>query len=108
MGKKLRDDEISFCGCMGLGCVTSALVGVALAVVVFGSLRTFVFSRAPRPVASALQFGQPAPENAGGARTVLGILLGIGLGWLVGWGIFWPLLLIAIGLLVLWRAFIRR
>ena len=36
------------------------------------------------------------------------ILLGIGLGWLVGWGIFWPLLLIAIGLLVLWRAFSRR
>ena len=36
------------------------------------------------------------------------ILLGIGLGWLIGWSIFWPLLLIAIGLLVLWRAFIRR
>lgn len=40
---------------------------------------------------------------------VLGfIFLGIGLGWIIGWGIFWPLLLIALGLLILWRAFARR
>lgn len=36
------------------------------------------------------------------------IFLGIGLGWLIGWGIFWPLILIALGLLLLWRAFVRR
>jgi hypothetical protein len=36
------------------------------------------------------------------------ILLGIGLGGMIGWGVFLPLLLIALGLLVLWRAFARR
>ena len=36
------------------------------------------------------------------------ILLGIGLGDLVDWGIIWPIVLIAIGLLIVLRVLVRR
>ncbi len=43
----------------------------------------------------------------GGTLILAVVLLGIGLGNLVGWSVIWPLILIAIGVSVLLRGFIR-
>ncbi len=50
----------------------------------------------------------PDYRRAIGGTVILGIIfLGIGLGNLISWNIIWPLVLIAIGLLVLARGFLR-
>ena len=50
----------------------------------------------------------PEHRRAVGGSLILGcILLGVGLGGLIGWGYVWPVILIAIALIILIRAFSR-
>lgn len=51
----------------------------------------------------------PAYRRPVGGSLILGVIfIGIGLGDLFNWNIVWPLVLIALGVMVLFRGFLRR
>jgi len=60
-------------------------------------------------VAALIRLLAPAHRRAAGGGFVVGLIfLGVGLGWLINWGIVGPIILIAIGLVIVFRGMTRR